>query len=79
MKLFNYLFCYMSGSVLECYELTGVSLLWTRWALANKAKIGLVWKKIELYEGVYVDCILIVNFRGYFDQLDTSVIVFVNN
>ena len=26
-----------------------------------------------------MDCILIVNFRGYFDLLDTSVIVFVNN
>ena len=31
-------------SVMEYYELTGVSLLWTRRALANKAKIGLVWK-----------------------------------
>ena len=39
MKLLNYLFCNMFGSVLECYELTGVSLLWTRRALANKAKI----------------------------------------
>ena len=64
MKLLNYLFCNMFGSVLECYELTGVSLLWTRWALANKAKIGLVWKKFRLYQIVYVDCILIVNFRG---------------
>ena len=27
MKLLNYLFCNMFGSVLECYELTGVSLL----------------------------------------------------
>ena len=44
MKLLNYLFCNMFGSVFECYELTGVSLLWTRRALANKAKIGLVWK-----------------------------------
>ena len=46
MKLLNYLFFNMLGSVLECYELTGVSLLWTRRALANKAKIGLVWKKM---------------------------------
>ena len=29
MKLLNHLFCNMSGSVLECYELTGVGLLWT--------------------------------------------------
>ena len=46
MKSLNYLFCNMFGSVLECYELTGVSLLWTRRALANKAKIGLLWKKL---------------------------------
>ena len=32
----------MFGSVLEYYELTGVSLLWTKRALANKAKIRLV-------------------------------------
>ena len=38
MKLVNYLFCNMFGSVLECYELTGVSLLWIRRALANTAK-----------------------------------------
>ena len=44
MKLLNYLFYNMFGSVLECYELTGVCLLWTRRALADKAKIGLVWK-----------------------------------
>ena len=35
MKLLNHLFCNMFGSVLECYGLTGVSLLWTRRALAN--------------------------------------------
>ena len=45
MKLLNDLFCSMFGSVLECYELTGFSMLWRRRALANKAKIGLVWKK----------------------------------
>ena len=44
MKLLNYLFSNMFGSVLDCYELTGVSLLWTRRSLANKAKIGLLWK-----------------------------------
>ena len=38
------LICNMFGSVLECYELTGVGLLWTRRALANKATIGLVLK-----------------------------------
>ena len=36
-KLLKYLFCNMFGSVLECYELTGVGLLWTRRALAIKA------------------------------------------
>ena len=34
---------------LECYESTGVSLMWTRRALANKDKIGLVLKKFGLY------------------------------
>ena len=47
MKLLSYLFCNMFGSVLECYELTGVRLLWTRRALANKAKnkacVKLIW------------------------------------
>ena len=38
------LICNMFGSVLECSELTGVALFWTRRALANKATIGLVWK-----------------------------------
>ena len=66
----------MIGSVLECCELTGVSLLWTRMALANKAKIGLVFFKLGIYHGVYFDCI---NLRGYIDLLGTSVIVFVNN
>ena len=47
MKLLNYLFFSMFGSVLECCELTGVSLLWTRMALANNAKIGLVFLKIR--------------------------------
>ena len=70
----------MFGSVLECCELNGVSLLWTRMALANKAKIGLVFlKKIGIYHGVYFDCIIIINLRGYIDLLDTRVIVFVNN
>ena len=35
MKLLNHLFCNMFGSVLECYGLTGVSLLWTRRVLVN--------------------------------------------
>ena len=69
----------MFGSVLECCELTGVSLLLTRMALANKAKIGLVFKKLGIYHGVYFDCIIIINLRGYIDLLDTSVIVFDNN
>ena len=69
----------MFGSILECCELTGVSLLWTRMALANKAKIGLVFLKLGIHHGVYFDCIIIINLRGYIDLLDTSVIVFVNN
>ena len=40
MKLLNYLFFNMFGSVSECCELTGVSLLWP-WA--NKVKIGLAF------------------------------------
>ena len=40
MKLFNYLFCNMFGSVLECHELTGVSLLWTRRAMPCTALLG---------------------------------------
>ena len=49
MKLLNYSFYNMFGSVLGCYELTGVGLLWTRRDLPNKAKIGLVWKYFGLY------------------------------
>ena len=79
MKLFNYLFFNMFGSVLECCELTGVSLPWTRMALANKAKIGLVFSKLGIHHRVYFDCIIIINLRGYIDLLDTSVIVFVDN
>ena len=45
MTLLNHSFCNMFGSILECYELTGVNLLWTMRALANTAKIGIVWKK----------------------------------
>ena len=71
MKLLNYLFFNMFGSVLECCELTGVSMLWTRMALANKAKIGLFFK-LGIYHGVYFDCIIITNLRGYIDLLDTS-------
>ena len=78
MKLLNYLFFNMFGSVLECFELTGVSLLWARMALANKAKILLVFKKLEIYLGVHFDCIIIINLRGFTDLLDTRVIVFVN-
>ena len=79
MKLLNYSFFNMFGSVLECCELTGVSLLWTKMVLANKAKIGLVFQKLGIYHRVYLDCIIIINLRGYIDLLDTSVIVFVNN
>ena len=66
MKLLNYWFFNMFGSVLECYELTGVSLLWTRRALANKAKIGLVWKKywalLRSLRRLYSNC----KFQGLF-------------
>ena len=44
MKFLNWFLCNMFGSVFEGYELTGVGLLWIRKALANKSKIGLVWK-----------------------------------
>ena len=59
-------------------------VLWVNWcqfavALANKVKIGLAFKKLGIYHGVYFDCIKIINLRGYIDLLDTSVIVFVNN
>ena len=64
----------MFGSVLECCELTGVSLLWTRMALANEAKIFFFFK-LGIYHGVYFDCMIIMNLRGYIDLLDTSVIV----
>ena len=80
MKLLNYLFFNMYGSVLVCCELTGVSLLWTRMALANKTKIGLVFLKIrDLSRSLLTDYIKIINLRGYIDLLDTIVIVFVNN
>ena len=79
-SIWNYwFFLNMFGSVLECCELTGVSLLWTSSALANKAKIWLVFFKLGIYHGVYFDCIMIIYLRGYIDLLDTSVIVFVNN
>ena len=79
--IWNYwiIFFNMFGSVLGFCELTGVSLLWTRMALANKAKIGLVFLKLGIYQGGYFDCIIIINLRSYIDLLDTSVIVFVNN
>ena len=35
MQLLNFVFCNMFGSVLECYELTGVSLLWP-WLMKKK-------------------------------------------
>ena len=68
--IWNYRIIYffnMFGSVLECCELTGISVLWTRMALANKAKIGLVFKKIWICHRVYFDCIIIINLRGYID------------
>ena len=40
MKLLNYLFFNMFGSVLECCELTGCQFAV---ALANKVKIGLAF------------------------------------
>ena len=67
MKLLNYLFLTCLEVFLECCELTGVSLLWTRMTLANKAKIGLVFKKLGIYHGVYFDCIIVINLRGYID------------
>ena len=40
MKLLNYLFCNIFGSVLECYELTGVGSLWTSRAMPFTAQLG---------------------------------------
>ena len=48
-------------------------------ALANKVKIRLDFLKLGIYHGVYLDCIKIINLRGYIDLLDTSIITFVNN
>ena len=48
MKLLNYLFCDMFGSVLECYELTLISWLYTpgnhAWANRHCYPIGCVIK-----------------------------------
>ena len=76
MKLLNYLFFNMFGSVLECCELTGVSLLWTRMALANKAKIVFFLLIRDLSRSLLW---LYYIYRGYIDLLDTSIIVFVDN
>ena len=40
IKLLNYLFCNMFGSVLECSESSGVSLLWTSRAMPCTAQLG---------------------------------------
>ena len=59
MKLLYYLFCNMFGSVLECYELTGVGLLWTRRALAIKAQKSI----ILFYSAVIIVlfCVMVVS------------------
>ena len=44
MKLLNYLFCNVFGSVLECYELTGVGLLWT-----SALGLNLLWPNHAIY------------------------------
>ena len=63
MKLLNYLFCDMFGSVLECYELTHISWLSTPWnhAWLNRHcyPIGCVIK--STHQGI-CSCSPIVNF-----------------
>ena len=63
MKLLNYLFCDMFGSVLECYELTHISWLSTpgihAWVNRHCYPIGCVIK--SAHQGI-CSCSPIVNF-----------------
>ena len=82
MKLLNYLFCDMFGSVLECYELTHISWLSTPGNHASVNKhcypIGCVIK--STHQGI-CSCSPIVNFFKFtfHHGMATSVIFLIKN
>ena len=56
MRLLIFLFCNMLGSVLECYELTGVSLLWP-WLIKGKQGLcGKIWALLRSIRWLYSNC-----------------------
>ena len=82
MKLLNYLFCDMFGSVLECYELTHISWLSTPGNHASVNRhcypIGYVIK--STHQGI-CSCSPIVNFFKFtfHHGMATSVIFLIKN
>ena len=82
MKLLNYLFCDMFGSVLECYELTHISWLSTpgnhAWLNRHCYPIGCVIK--STHHGI-CSCSPIVNFFKFtfHHGMATSVIFLIKN
>ena len=80
MKLLNYLFCDMFGSVLECYELTLISWLSTpgnhAWVNRHYCPIGCVIK--STHQGI-CSCSPIVNFFKFtfHHGMATSVIFLI--
>ena len=82
MKLLNYLFCDMFGSVLECYELTHISWLSTPGNHASVNRhcypIGCVIK--STHQGI-CSCSPIVNFFKFtfHHGMATSVIFLIKN
>ena len=80
MKLLNYLFCDMFGSVLECYELTHISWLSTpgnhAWVNRHCYPIGCVIKRTN--QGI-CSCSPIVNFFKFtfHHGMATSVIFLI--
>ena len=82
MKLLNYLFCDMFGSVLECYELTHISWLSTpgnhAWLNKHCYPIGCVIK--STHQGI-CSCSPIVNFFKFtfHHGMATSVIFLIKN
>ena len=82
MKLLNYLFCDMFGSVLECYELTHISWLSTpgnhAWLNRHCYPIGCIIK--STHQGI-CSCSPIVNFFKFtfHHGMATSVIFLIKN
>ena len=82
MKLLNYLFCDMFGSLLECYELTHISWLSTpgthAWVNRHCYPIGCVMKSTS--QGI-CSCSPIVNFFKFtfHHGMATSVIFLIKN